>query len=172
LLYYKRLYSCEKSDYKSHNRVPARENTHHVQPTTGRFSDLRLTSRLLPIRQMSEDRCLISDFCLRSSDFWTVDKTSLGLPTQEPEQALTAARPSRISTAFPFKNIPEHTTPGPVIGLSSYQRAKNIIIKQPSKGQAKNANFYKYLKGKRNVGADNRPSMTVFYIHTLTHEVA
>ena len=35
---------------KYSHRVPNRENTGHTKLTTGRFSDLRLTSRLLPIR--------------------------------------------------------------------------------------------------------------------------
>ncbi len=33
-----------------HTCVPYRENIHHVRSTTGRFSDSRLTARLLPIR--------------------------------------------------------------------------------------------------------------------------
>ncbi|KPL20345.1 MAG: hypothetical protein AMJ75_11895 [Phycisphaerae bacterium SM1_79] len=46
----------------------------------------------------------------------------LGFPIIESEQALTAARPPRILTAFPFE-YPRAKAPGPVIGLSIFQRA-------------------------------------------------
>lgn len=55
----------------------------HAQPTTGRFSDLHPTERLLPARPGR-----------------TVDYASR--ISEESEQMLTAARPSRILTAFPF----------------------------------------------------------------------
>jgi hypothetical protein len=57
---------------------------HHVRPATGRFSDSHLTSRPLPIRVQR-----------------TVDNASR--TSEETEQTLTAARPSRNFTAFPFE---------------------------------------------------------------------
>jgi len=71
--------------------------TIYVQLTTGRFSDLRLTSRLLPIRQWrtvdGDPKRFLSrletHICLL--DFRAVS-----------EQTRTAARPSRLLTAFPF----------------------------------------------------------------------
>lgn len=41
---------------------------------------------------------------------------SLGLPIQQSEQALTAARPSRILTAFPF-DYPEAIASGPAVKM-------------------------------------------------------
>ena len=66
-------------------REPAKWNPAiYAQLTTGRFSDLRLTSRLLPVRLLQTvDKCL--------SDFRQISK-----------QTLTAARPSRTLTGFPF----------------------------------------------------------------------
>ena len=53
----KQLYSAQKAKCSS-----SREHYKKVLPTTGRFSDLRLTSRLLPARsQRTVDKC-ISDF--------------------------------------------------------------------------------------------------------------
>ena len=73
-----------------------------VLPTTGRFSGSHLTSGLLPIRcqfflangqwNNSETFLLRLGICKCPSDF-RFDKS---------EQILTAARPPRILTAFPF----------------------------------------------------------------------
>jgi len=80
--------------------------TVYAQLTTGRFSDLRLTSRLLPIRLLQTvDKCL--------SDFRQISK-----------QTLTAARPSRTLTGFPF-DYPEATASGPAVRLYTFKRASN-----------------------------------------------
>jgi len=95
-------------------------------------------------------------------------KMPLGFPIRLSEQALTAARPSRILTAFPFDypklhvRVPAKRGPkcgakylaatqtadlarglttgssGPAVGLSPFQRAKATIIKLSSSLQAKN----------------------------------
>jgi len=87
-------------------------------------------------------------------------KMPLGFPIRRSEQALTAARPSRILTAFPFDypkphvRVPAKRGPkcgakylargfttgssGPAVGLSPFQRAKGTIIKLSSNLQAKN----------------------------------
>ena len=66
-----------------HQRSGSREHNNSVESTTGRFSDSRPTLRLLPIRMKRT-----VDYASQISAF--------------AEQTLTAARPSRIFTAFPF----------------------------------------------------------------------
>ena len=101
--------------------------TIYVQLTTGRFSDLCLTSRLLPIRKWrTVDRApkrflsrLETLICL--SDFRAVS-----------EQTRTAARPSRLLTAFPFGYPPasccrKTAAGGPVLRLFSFQRATIFV---------------------------------------------
>jgi len=64
------------------------------------------------------------------------------------EQALTAARPSRILTAFPF-NYPGYKAPGPVVGLFPFQRATanllptlTAIVKRKTKIPASSSAFH------------------------------
>jgi hypothetical protein len=75
----------------------------------------------------------------------------LGFPIQQSEQALTAARPPRTLTAFPFDYPKSHVkrgakylargfttgSLGPAVGLSTFQRTKHLAIRLPGKSQAK-----------------------------------
>ena len=70
--------------------------THNIfELTTGRFSGLLLTSGLLPITHRFLNLKLVRDSgrnVLRISEYFS-------------EQMLTAARPPRIFTAFPFEYL-------------------------------------------------------------------
>lgn len=73
---------------------------HLVYSTTGRFSDSRPTTRLLPIRTQQ----IVDPTSSETSDlkFEISESRCLGDFRMDSEQTLTAARPSRIFTAFPF----------------------------------------------------------------------
>jgi hypothetical protein len=49
-------------------------------------------------------------------------KMPLGFPIQQSERTLTAARPPRTLTAFPF-DYPEATASGPAVKIYHFQRA-------------------------------------------------
>ena len=53
---------------------------------------------------------------------------SFGLPIGGSEQALTAARPSRISTAFPF-DYPEAHDPGTCHWIINFSKNKQYYYK-------------------------------------------
>jgi hypothetical protein len=90
-------------------------------------------------------------------------KMPLGFPIQQSEQTLTAARPSRTLTAFPFDypkpnvRVPAKRGPkreakylargfttgslGPTVGLSTFQRTKHFTIRLSGKSQTKKEVF-------------------------------
>jgi hypothetical protein len=94
-----------------------------VQLTTGRFSDLRLTSRLLPIRPRR-----------------TVDKTSLGFPTHigaDTHSGATVAASNRVPVW-----LSQSIALRPAVRLFSFQRATcRVSIRLPAALQTKIKNF-------------------------------
>jgi hypothetical protein len=52
-----------------------------------------------------------------------------GFPIQKPERALTAARPPRTSTAFPF-DYPEATASGPAVRIYLFSKSNLLDFYQ------------------------------------------
>ena len=81
---------------------------HNAQPTTGRFSDLHPTFEAPSHPHATDSGLRLSDFRrelqvfhLKSPVHFTLQTSHLTLSYSE--RTLTAARPSRILTAFPFQ---------------------------------------------------------------------
>jgi len=90
---------------------------HFVHSTTGRYSDLRPTGRLLPIRSGANSGSVSEISNLRSQ--MTV---ASGISERCSEQTLTAARPSRTFTAFPFRVFQSRGALKPAAELCTSQR--------------------------------------------------